>query len=287
VRSKFGHPAPFNLTYMALGNEDCGKFNIYNANYDAFARAIRAKYPTIKLIANCDISRSVQNVDLFDYHVYNTPDWFTHNTNAFDNQNRQGPKVFVSEYAVTQQCGNGNLRAAIAEAAWMTGLVRNSDIVEIASYAPLFVNVNDRKWSPDAIQYNSSAIAATPSYYVQKLFMIHTGNVLLNSNLNFGGSAATVAVVSTMFMSRSTVVLTVVNYSAAVQPLTIQLQNAKSVVNPAVVYTLTGPSLDGENTLNNPIAISPATTSFANSATEFNYSFPANSLVILEIGVTK
>src|SRR5205085_8633071 len=97
----------------------------------------------------------------------------------YDSYERSGPRVYVGEYAVTQGCGRGNLRAAVAEAAFMTGLERNSDIVTMASYAPLFVNVHDRHWNPDAIVFDAARSYGTPSYYVQKLFAQNRADVVL------------------------------------------------------------------------------------------------------------
>jgi alpha-L-arabinofuranosidase len=129
IRAKFyNHPEPFPLEIVALGNEDCGLFGgtTYQDHYEAFANAIRSRYPQIKFIANCDLGSSYPNVDFFDYHVYQSPQWFYDNVHAFDKQPRNGPQVFVSEYAVVNDCGPvGNLRGALAEAAFMTGLIRN------------------------------------------------------------------------------------------------------------------------------------------------------------------
>lgn len=168
----------------------------YNANYHAFAVRLKEKYPNIKLIANCDISKQVPNVDIWDFHVYDSPDWFYNNMGIFDKYNRDGPQVFVSEYAVTRDAGLGNLRAAVAEAAFMTGLVRNSDIVTLTSYAPLFVNENDRFWNTDAILYNCSVSAGTPSYYVQKMFSRLTGQFLVSSTLENATHLASVVTLS-------------------------------------------------------------------------------------------
>jgi alpha-L-arabinofuranosidase len=118
-------------------------------------------------------------MEIVDEHYYNSPEWFIANSTRYDNYDRKGPRIFVGEYAVTQNCGTGNLRAAIGEAAFMTGLERNSDIVTMASYAPLFVNVNDRRWNPDLICFDNANVYGTPSYYVQMLFSENRGDVVL------------------------------------------------------------------------------------------------------------
>ena len=123
--------------------------------------------------------RKTRKPDFVDEHYYNNPEFFMRQANHYDSYDRQGPKVFVGEYAVTQGCGQGNLRAAVGEAAFMTGLERNSDVVAMASYAPLFVNLNHRKWNPDLINFDSSSVYGLPSYYVQQLFSLNRGDVTL------------------------------------------------------------------------------------------------------------
>jgi len=175
LRARNGHPQPFKLRFVEIGNENSGP--AYEERYALFYKAIKEKYPEIELIANVPV-RSVP-MDIVDEHYYNSPEWFIANATRYDSYDRKGPRIFVGEYAVTQNCGLGNLRAAIAEAAFMTGLERNSDIVMLASYAPLFVNVNDRRWNPDLICFDNANVYGTPSYYVQKLFSENRGDVVL------------------------------------------------------------------------------------------------------------
>ena len=118
------------------------------------------------LVANCPVRSTMEVVD---EHYYNSPEFFISNANKYDKYDRKGPKIYVGEYAVTQNCGKGNLRAAVGEAAFMIGMERNSDVVVMSSYAPLFVNVGWRQWNPDAIVYDNARVCGTPSYYVQKL----------------------------------------------------------------------------------------------------------------------
>lgn len=177
-RAAMGHPAPFNLKYMEIGNEN-GGFRGYVEHYRLFYNAIRAKYPEIKFVADGWDEFGAQQPDLVDDHYYDTPEWFMRHANQYDKTDRHGPKVFVGEYAVTRDCGLGNLRGAIGEAAFMTGLERNSDLVKMASYAPLLVNLNHRAWNPDLINFDSSKWYGLPSYYVQKLFSENRGDVYL------------------------------------------------------------------------------------------------------------
>ncbi|MGC8782855.1 MAG: alpha-L-arabinofuranosidase C-terminal domain-containing protein [Armatimonadota bacterium] len=175
LRARNGHPKPFPLRFVEVGNENWG--SAYEERYARFYDAIKARFPHIQVIANSPV-RS-RPMDILDEHYYSSPEWFISQANRYDRYDRKGPKIFVGEYAVTQGCGTGNLRAAIAEAAFMTGIERNSDIVIMAAYAPLFVNVNARQWNPDLIGFDSSRVYGTPSYYVQKLFSVYRGTHVL------------------------------------------------------------------------------------------------------------
>ena len=177
-RAKNGHHAPFGLKYREIGNENGGP--AYHERYALFYDAIKAKYPEMHIIADVwGGSPKSRPVEIVDEHYYSTPRFFAENSDRYDRYDRKGPKVYVGEYAVTQHCGKGNLRAAVGEAAFMTGMERNSDIVVMASYAPLFVNVGWRQWNPDAIAFDCSRIYGTPSYHVQKMFSQHRGDVVL------------------------------------------------------------------------------------------------------------
>lgn len=166
LRAANGHPKPFHLRMLEIGNENGGP--AYEERYARFYDAIKARYPDVQLIA--DIPVRSRPADLIDEHYYSNPGFFVDNATRYDRYSRTGPRIYVGEYAVTQECGKGNLRAAAAEAAFMTGLERNSDVVSMASYAPLFVNVNNRAWNPDAICFDAARCYGTPSYWVQWLF---------------------------------------------------------------------------------------------------------------------
>jgi alpha-L-arabinofuranosidase len=180
-RAAAGHPAPFNLKYLEIGNENGGPE--YIERWPLFVHAIRAKYPDVQFIANSDLRGGPYPKnpmpDIVDEHYYETPESFMSRATQYDNYDRKGPKIFVGEYAVTQHSGLGNLRAALGEAAFMTGLERNSDVVVMASYAPLFVNLNHRAWNPDLINFDSSKWYGLPGYYVQKMFADNRGDVTL------------------------------------------------------------------------------------------------------------
>jgi alpha-L-arabinofuranosidase len=182
MRAAAGHPAPFNLKYMEIGNEN-GGFRGYVEHWALFYKAIKDKYPEMKFVADGWDKFGDKQPDIVDDHYYDTPEWFMRHANLYDKKDRNGPKVFVGEYAVTKKCGLGNLRGAIGEAAFMTGLERNSDEVVMASYAPLLVNLNHRAWNPDLINFDSSKWYGLPSYYVQKLFAENRGDVSLTTTV--------------------------------------------------------------------------------------------------------
>jgi len=178
-RAASGHPAPFGLKYIEIGNENGGA--AYRERWPLFVKAIKDKYPDVQLIANHWQGGYPRTPapDIVDEHYYETPEAFMRRATQYDSYDRNGPKIFVGEYAVTRECGLGNLRAAIGEAAFMTGLERNSDVVVMASYAPLFVNLNHRAWNPDLINFDSARWYGLPGYYVQQMFSRNRGDVTL------------------------------------------------------------------------------------------------------------
>jgi len=180
LRAANGHPAPFNLQYMEIGNENGGVY--YNTNYALFYNAIKSNYPSMHLIApDWGGIPSSDPVEIEDQHYYVGAGTFDSYATMYDNYDRAGPKVFVGEYAVTSGYGvYGNLTSALGEAAFMTGMERNSDVVQMASYAPLFANLNSFQWLPDLIYYDSArSLFGTPSYYVQELFGQNRGDMVL------------------------------------------------------------------------------------------------------------
>jgi alpha-L-arabinofuranosidase len=179
MRARNGHPEPFNLKYIEIGNEN--GLAPYNERWALMANAIHNKYPDIKLIANEWAGGHPHDPtpEIVDEHYYNNPDWFIWNSNKYDTYDRKGPKIFIGEYAVTSGTGYGNLRGAIGEAAWMTGMERNSDIVVMGSYAPLFCNSNHKAWPVNLINFDSYRWFGLPGYYVQQMFANNQGTVSL------------------------------------------------------------------------------------------------------------
>ncbi|WP_150269603.1 alpha-L-arabinofuranosidase C-terminal domain-containing protein [Paenibacillus tepidiphilus] len=176
-RAENGHPEPFHLKYVEIGNENNFQLAEYVKRYGLFYEAIKAKYPDMNIIANANLEG--ESIEMVDEHYYESSEWFMANANRYDSYDRSGPGIYVGEYAVTKGAGQGNLNAAIGEAAFMAGMERNSDIVKMSSYAPLLVHEKDRTWNPDAIVFNSAASYGTPSYHVQQMFGSNKGDVIL------------------------------------------------------------------------------------------------------------
>jgi alpha-L-arabinofuranosidase len=186
-RAANGHPAPFNLAYMEIGNENGGAD--YDTHYAMFYDAIKAQYPQMKLIATSVVSS--RPMDVVDEHYYPDPVFFEQQSVRYDTYSRSGPRIFVGEYAVTSGSGNGNLAGALGEAAFMTGMERNSDVVIMASYAPLFANLNNKDWNPDLIYFTGTQVYGTPSYYAQQMFSLNRGDVVLSNSVVAPAMAST------------------------------------------------------------------------------------------------
>ena len=195
LRAKNGHPEPYNIEYLEIGNENnqpdpALQSDHYYERFKKFKDAVLAKYPNMHLIGNVvawgddnPTWDSKESVELLDEHYYRNPAWFAENFNKYDTYNRKGSEIYVGEYAVTQGFGNmGSLDAALGEAVYMMGIENNSDIVTMASYAPIFANLNDRMWAPDMIQFTSDKVFGTPSYYVQNLMANNVGTRVLKVN---------------------------------------------------------------------------------------------------------
>ena len=195
LRAKNGHPEPYNIEYLEIGNENnqpdpALQSDHYYERFKKFKDAVLAKYPDMHLIGNVvawgddnPTWDSDESVELLDEHYYRNPAWFAENFRKYDNYNRKGSEIYVGEYAVTQGFGNmGSLDAALGEAVYMMGIENNSDIVTMASYAPIFANLNDRMWAPDMIQFTSDKVFGTPSYYVQNIMANNVGTHVLKVN---------------------------------------------------------------------------------------------------------
>ena len=201
MRAENGHPEPFNIAYIEIGNENYNwhmddnsdQSDHYPERYRMFYDAIKARFPEVQCIGNVESWgtdtpkwRNSHPVDILDEHYYRNPAWFVGQYNRYDNYDRKGPIIYPGEYAVTQGYGTtGNMNAAMGEAVFMMGMENNADIVRMSSYAPIFVNENGIQWRPDMIRFNSSQSFGTPSYWVQQLFPTHIGNRLVKSDLQW------------------------------------------------------------------------------------------------------
>ncbi|CAN6982088.1 unnamed protein product [Brassica oleracea var. botrytis] len=262
VRASMGRQEPFELKYVAIGNEDCGK-TYYRGNYIVFYDAIKKAYPDIKIISNCDGSSSPLDhpADYYDFHIYTSASSLFSMYHQFDGTSRKGPKAFVSEYAVTgKDAGTGSLLAALAEAAFLIGLEKNSDIVEMASYAPLFVNTNDRRWNPDAIVFNSSHLYGTPSYWVQRFFAESSGSTLLSSELKGNSSSLVASVISWKNSSQDYIRIKAVNFgdnSVNLKVLVTGLDPNVMKVSGSKRTVLTSTNVMDENSFTQPEKVVP------------------------------
>ncbi|XP_010558130.1 PREDICTED: alpha-L-arabinofuranosidase 1-like isoform X2 [Tarenaya hassleriana] len=262
LRAAMGHPEPFELKYVAVGNEDCGMKN-YIGNYLKFYESIKKAYPDIKIISNCDGSSQPLDhpADFYDFHVYTSAGNLFSMSNKFDQTSRKGPKAFVSEYAVTgKDAGTGSLLAALGEAAFLIGLEKNSDVVEMASYAPLFVNTNDRRWNPDAIVFNSSHLYGTPSYWVQQFFTESNGATLLSSKLNGNSSSLVASAISWQDNDKDYIRIKVVNFGSS----PVNLKVSVTGLDPNIVRVsgskktvLTSTDVMDENSFTQPNKVVP------------------------------
>ncbi|KAI3984270.1 hypothetical protein MKX01_011224 [Papaver californicum] len=293
VRAAMGHPEPFNLKYVAIGNEDCGKKN-YRGNYLKFYDALKRSYPEIRIISNCDGSSQKLDhpADIYDFHIYTSASRIFSMTHQFDHTSRTGPKAFVSEYAVTgTNAGMGSFLAALGEAGFLIGLEKNSDVIEMASYAPLFVNDNDRRWRPDAIVFNSWNQYGTPSYWMQQFFAESSGATLLNhvlqSNLSSSLVASTIKWKSSEDNSNY-IRIKIVNFGGDAVNLKISLDgltNSKDFTG-STKTILTSKNLMDENSFTEPNKIVPVQSLFENAGEEMDVMLPPHSFSSFDL-ITK
>jgi alpha-N-arabinofuranosidase len=271
LRKQMGHPEPFHLTMIGIGNEQWGPH--YIERYKVFEAALKAKHPEIKLVVSAGPAPSGEEfdslwstwrqlkADIVDEHYYQSSDWFLKNSGRYDSYDRSGPKVFAGEYAAqsagtARQDNRNNWKAAIAEAAFMTGLERNADVVKMASYAPLFAHVDAWQWTPDAIWFDNLRSYGTPNYYVQKVFANNVGTRIIPVTPHAADGLYT----SASLDERShELVITAVNDSASARAVEIQLTGA-SPSGTANVTTLASADLNAENNFDHPMNVAPVST---------------------------
>ncbi len=296
-----GHPQPFNMKLLGVGNEQWGPQ--YFERYEPFAKAIKAKYPEIKLVSSAGPGPDGPNFDLawqklrelkadiVDEHNYANPAWFFNNAGRFDKYDRNGPKVFMGEYAaqsvgIARPDNRNNWECALSEAAFMTGLERNADVVVMSSYAPLFSNADAWQWTPDLIWCDTLNVYGTPSYYVQQIFSRNRGDVLLPVSIS-GEPADSKKPGLYATASRDErsgeLIIKVVNSAAEPVQTAVQLKGAESIAGKADVTVLTGANLTDENSFAEPKKVAPATTILEGVGPEFKFTFKPWSVTVLRI----
>jgi alpha-N-arabinofuranosidase len=288
-RAKDGHPAPFPLHYIEIGNEDWfDRSGSYDARFAQFAKALRKAYPQYKLIATAPTTKSGDDAqpDLLDDHYYKPPAEMMDFVHHYDTQSRTaGPKIFVGEWASMGGSPTPNFGSALGDAAFMTSLERNSDLILMASYAPLLVNVNPggMQWSPDLIGYDALTSYVSPSYYAQSLFAGHLGDGTPESSLTGADSNARFFYSATVDSKTHILHLKLVNASNTEQPLTLDLTGAKA--GEATLTSLHGGSYEATNTLADPDQIVPKKSIEHITSGTWHHTVPALTIQILDIPV--
>ncbi len=281
-RAKNGHPAPFPLHYVEIGNEDFfDRSGSYDGRYAQYYKAIKQRYPELQLIATAPIKS--MKPDVLDEHFYMSAEKSFSDATHYDKVDRNGPKIFVGEWATREGQPTPNLQAALADAAWMTGMERNSDVIIMASYAPLFVNVNPggMQWETDLIGYDALTSYGSPSYWAQVLFANHLGTEVVASTLTNAGPRVYASVTRDDKQRRLFVKL--VNGTSEEQPIHIELDGVVNVKRDATIISLSGKSPNATNTLTNPDAIVPVKHGVQVAGPKFDQGLEPYSINVLEL----
>jgi alpha-N-arabinofuranosidase len=281
-RAKYGHPAPFPLHYVEIGNEDFFDHSgSYGGRYAQYYKEIKQRYPGLQLIATAPIK--TVKPDVLDEHYYMPAEESFADAGHYDKTDRKGPKIFVGEWATREGEPTPNLQAALADSAWMTGMERNSDIVIMASYAPLFVNVNPggMQWGTDLIGYDALTSYGSPSYWAQVLFASHLGTEVVASTLANTGPRVYTSV--TRDEKQRKLFIKLVNASSDAAPLKIALEGAPGVGHEATLITMSGKSPNATNTIANPEPIVPVEHRIQVAGPKFDHTFAPYSINVLEL----
>ena len=280
VRAKNGHPQPFKLTYVEVGNEDqFDRSGSYDGRYEQFYKAIKAKYPQLQIIATTPV-KSIRP-DVIDDHFYRRATEFFHDTTHYDKTDRNGPKIFVGEWATREGTPTPNFGSALGDAAWMTGMERNSDIVIMASYAPLLVNVNPggMQWETDLIGYDALRSYGSPSYYAQVMFGSYVGDAILGSELQGGGRKLFYS--ATKDTAKKRTYLKVVNAESVPQSVDIRFEGGILAQNGKLVM-LKALSTEATNTIEQPQNIVPVESNLR-VGSDLHYNAPAYSIQVIQV----
>ena len=300
LRADMGHPAPFNLKYVAIGNEQWGK--AYTDHLEPFLKQVRPKYPKINIIgtsgpfsdgADFDYlwpEMKRLKADLVDEHFYRPERWFLSQGNRYDNYDRKGPKVFAGEYACHGDGKKWNhFEAALMEAAFMTGIERNADIVHMATYAPLFAHIDGWQWRPDMIWFDNLRSFKSCSYYVQQMYSLHKGTNVLSLTMNgkpvAGNSDQDGLFASSVFdKNNGEIYVKIINTSDKAQPVKLNLKGFKANgSHEATITTFSADNMDGENTLDQPEKYVPKTSGTTVNGNTVDTSIPAKTFVMYTI----
>ena len=299
VRSDMGHPKPFNLKYIGVGNEQWGPD--YIERYKVFEKAIKAKYPKMIIVSGSGpfpegdyFDYGMQelkklNAEIVDEHYYKSPQWFRENATRYDKYDRKGPKVFAGEYAaqsvaIASPDNRNNWECAFSEAAFMTGLERNAEVVNLTSYAPLMAHEEAWQWTPDLLWFNNLEAYGSANYYVQKLFATNRGTDLIN--ITKDGKAVTgqnnLYASAVKDVNTEEVIVKLVNTAATAQEVSVDLKGSK-LQPKGTLTTLTSPNLQDENSFANPKKISPTESEYKLKSDQATMSLPAYSVTVLKL----
>ena len=314
-RAKDGHPKPFPLHYIEIGNEDGFDMSgSYGRRYAQFYDAIKAKYPQLHIISTVGgkdflgarFPAPEGKTEIVDEHYYRNASEMEENAGQYDSYDRNGPKIFVGEWATREGFPTPNFNSALGDAAWMTGMERNSDLVIMASYAPLFVNVNPggMQWKSDLIGYDALNSFGSPSYYAQVLFSNHLGNKIIPltpeniptqlTKLSARDSAAgkQPKTIDGMFFSatldsqKNILYLKIVNTLSTSQQLTVDLAGAQKVAKEGDSWTLKADGPTATNSITDPEKIVPVESPVHGLGKTFTKTFPAYSITVLQFPVS-
>lgn len=300
LRADMGHAAPFNLKYIGVGNEQWGPH--YIDRYKVFTKSIKDKYPSIVIVSSVGpfpdgelfdyAAKELKelNAEIVDEHYYRNPEWFLENSNRYDNYDRKGPKIFAGEYAAQSVAtvspdNKNNWKCAMSEAAFMTGLERNADMVYMASYAPLFAHAEGWQWTPDLIWFDNLRSYGTPNYYVQKLFANNKGThalSILSGTEKVNGKNGLYAS-AVWDKNTQEIIVKVVNASDKAQTTDLQLTTGKKVSSNGALQVLKSENLHGVNSLDNPTQISPQEQPIKVKSKNASISLPAHSVSVVKI----
>ncbi len=301
LRAEMGHPEPFDMKYIGVGNEQWGPQ--YFERYAIFEKSIMEKYPEISIISTTgpfpddpffkyaqDELKNNYKAPIVDEHYYRAPQWFFDNAARYDNYDRNSYKIFAGEYAaqsveVCSPDNTNNWQCALSEAAFMTGLERNADVVYMCSYAPLFAHVEGWQWRPDLIWFDNLNSLATPNYYVQQLFGVNSGTDLLSTKLE--GKEVTgqdgLFASSVWDAEKKEVIIKVVNNNKDTKSTTLELNTVKRFLSKAKMTVIGSTDLDVVNTLENPNNIVPETKEIKVSGKQIKLELDPYSFSVIRV----